>query len=444
VTRLSGKYLSVCLGSFASIGLHVGAPALAAKSDATTAEAAENQEPEYQAGYGELTTFGGPEGVAEQLRKADVADESIYQWESARRIFKPWYDWKGRVQYNNGLALGFFVSLLGQQAGDSTTNDDNALGGIYRFQGSWTLVNRGRKDPGRIEWRIENRSNIGGFQAPNTLGGAVGAAALNTGFGYAEKFKTDLSVLNWTQGFFDERVGIAVGRLAFDVYLDAMPFQTFSRGFLNRSFVVNPTMGITGIGALGAVVKGFVGRNFLIGAQVYDGNAASGEYDWDTFQENEYLKAIEFGWTPSYARRKNDKIQFTYWDKDAREKAGGSGGHGWAVSGSWQFGDRLLSFVRFGDSNGGGGVPADSALNGGFEYAISRTQKWSLGAGWAQPVRRNDGTRPDDELVIETSYVFQLARNFSLMPDLQLLIDPANNPGESEVWVFSLRAILTL
>ncbi|MBT8442699.1 MAG: hypothetical protein KJO76_09965, partial [Gammaproteobacteria bacterium] len=222
-----------------------------------------NQDNGFQAGYGELKTFGGPEGVSEQLKKADIERESIYQWESARRIFKPWYDWKGRRQYKNGLALGFFFSFLGQQASDSTTGDDDSLGGIYRFQGSWTLINRGRKDPGRIEWRLENRSSIGSFQSPGTLGGAVGAAALNTGFGYSENFKTDLSVLNWTQGFFDERVGIAVGRLAFDVYLDAMPFQTFSRDFINRAFIINPTMGITGIGALGAVAKGFVGDNFL-------------------------------------------------------------------------------------------------------------------------------------------------------------------------------------
>jgi hypothetical protein len=30
------------------------------------------------------------------------------------------------------------------------------------------------------------------------------------------------------------------------------------------------------------------------------------------------------------------------------------------------------------------------------------------------------------------------------MPDLQLLIDPANNPTESSVWVFGLRALLMM
>ncbi len=97
----------------------------------------------------------------------------------------------------------------------------------------------------------------GSFLSPSQLGGEIGVAALSTGFGYSDNFSTDLAVLNWTQVFNDKRAGIAVGRLAFDVYLDAFMFQTFSRGFFNRAFTFNPTLATTGIGALGVVAKGF-------------------------------------------------------------------------------------------------------------------------------------------------------------------------------------------
>ena len=43
------------------------------------------------------------------------------------------------------------------------------------------------------------------------------------------------------------------GRLAFDAYLDAMPFQTPAGGFLNRGLILNPTLPTTGVGALGLV-----------------------------------------------------------------------------------------------------------------------------------------------------------------------------------------------
>jgi len=396
-----------------------------------------------QSGYDRIADFGGPDGVEAQLKQSDENRTAMFEWEAPGRWLKPWYDWKTTIKKDNGVALGFFFSVLGQRASDSTTGEDDALGGIYRFNGSWTLLNNGGKNPGRIEWRVEARSRIGNNQAPQTLGGGTGAAALNSGFAYSERFKTDLAVLNWTQGFRDSTTGIAVGRLAFDVYLDAFAFQTFAGGFINRGFVLNPTLATTGIGALGAVAKGFVTDTIWIGGQIYDGNAVSGEFDWDTMQENEYLKAVEIGWTPSFDRRKRSKIQFTYWDKDERELAGVSGGHGWAVSASWQLGDKWLPFIRFGDSNGGAGVSAEKALSGGFQYTVRNDQKWVLGAGWAKPSEKTNGAKLDDEYVIETSYNFQIAKNFALLPDLQLIIDPAKNPDKSKVWVAGLRAILT-
>ena len=49
-----------------------------------------------------------------------------------------------------------------------------------------------------------------------------------------------------------------------------------------------------------------------------------------------------------------------------------------------------------------------------------------------------------DEFVVEFSCKLQLTRNITLLPDLQLLIDPATNPDKDGVWVVGLRGILTL
>ena len=135
-----------------------------------------------------------------------------------------------------------------------------AAGVIYRLQGSLTLVGKDTPDHGDIEFRVEKRTTIGSNIAPSQLASEIGAAALNTGFLYTPNFRTDLSVLNYTQRFAIGTAGIAVGRLAFDAYLDPYAFQSISKGFNNRAFIVNPTIGTTGIGALGAVMKGFYYR----------------------------------------------------------------------------------------------------------------------------------------------------------------------------------------
>jgi porin len=383
---------------------------------------------------------GGPEGVTQKL---NIAEERTSTFSTPGWV-QPYYDWKKRLKKNYGLSIGLSAYWLYQKAGESLSNEDDAVGGIYRFQGSWTAFGKGTGHPGRLEWRIENRSAVGSNLSPSQLSGEIGAAALNTGFGYSDNFKTDLSVLNWTQVFADQRAGAAAGRLGFDAYLDAFMFQSFSRGFLNRAFVLNPTMGTTGIGALGAVAKGFVIDQLWVGGQIYDGNAVSGNFDFETFKEHEWLKALEVGWTPSINRYKTDRVQFTYWAKDARQKAGVPKGSGWVVSASWQVTDRFIPFTRFGHSDGGAGVTAESAASIGVEFSPRKDQAWSLGAGWAKPSEKTFGPDLKDEYVFETSYKFQLWRSFSLTPDVQLLLDPANNPAESRVWVFGLRAFLSI
>mgnify|MGYP000559027699 CR=1 FL=1 len=58
----------------------------------------------------------------------------------------------------HGLTLGVNAYLLYQVSNGSMTGDDSAFGGIYRLQGGWTALGRGTDHPGRLEWRIENRS----------------------------------------------------------------------------------------------------------------------------------------------------------------------------------------------------------------------------------------------------------------------------------------------
>lgn len=420
-------------------------PALAQDPAVAATQMEESASDGTQSGYDDLPEFGGPESVTGQLKQADEEREATFQFDGMQQGLSPYFDWKRGLNDDYGLSLGVYLYALYQQANSSlASSDDDAFGNIFRFMGSWTVFQKDNGNLGRIEYRVESRSNFGSFQAPGSLGSAVGVASLAPGFGYSENFDLDLSVLNWTQGFNDGRAGFAVGRLGFDAYLDAFPFQSTSRGFLNRSFVLNPTMATTGIGAIGGVVKGFVTDKIWLGAQMYDANAASGDFDFDTAQEGEWLKAVEIGYTPSFGQRKSQLVQFTYWEKDARALAGTSKGSGWAVSSAWRLNDLIFPFVRFGHSDGGAGVAAEDAISAGVEITQSFDQVWTVGAGWARPSRETFGPGLDDETVLETSYKFQLSKNFSLTPDVQVIFNPANDQDRSSVWVVGLRAILTM
>ncbi|MDH3848994.1 MAG: carbohydrate porin [Gammaproteobacteria bacterium] len=394
-----------------------------------------------QAGYEDMPEFGGPESVTEQLKRADELREAPYDWP----FFDGYFDWKRQVDDDYGVSFGLHFYGLYQKANNSLPGrDDDAMGNIFRFLGNWTVFEKDNGNLGRIEWRLESRSDWFGLQAPGSLGSATGIAALAPGFAYSDNFEMDLSVINWTQGFANGKAGYAVGRLGFDVYLDAFPFQTFSRGFINRSFILNPTLPTTGIGALGGVVKGFVTDNVWLGAQIHDANAVSGKFDFDTVQEGEWLKAVEVGYTPSFGQRKSHLVQFTYWDKDARSLAGVSSGSGWAVSAAWKLNDTYFPFVRIGHSDGGGGVAAETAVSGGVEISRPRGEVWTIGAGWAKPSEETFGPGLDNETALEMSYKFPISKNLSILPDAQIIFSPANNPGRTSIWVIGVRAILTL
>ena len=398
-----------------------------------------------QSGFSDIAQFGGPESVGARLKENDAIRESRYRFDGLQNLLGPYFDWKRRVKEERGVAFGTSLYLLYQKASDSLPGqEDDALGHIFRYQGKWIVFQRDNGNSGQLAWRLESRSQIGNFQAPGSLGGATGIRTLAPGFAYNEKFELDVPVLSWIQHFANGRAGYAVGRLAFDVYLDAFPFQTLSKGSLNRSTIYNPTLPTTGLGALGGVVKGFVTDNFWLGAQFYDANAVNGEFSPDTVEEGEWIKAVEIGYTPSFAQRGTNRVQFTYWEKDARRVAGTPKGKGWAMSAASKLNDYLFPFVRYGHSDGGGGVAAEDAFSAGVEVAQDKGDIWTIALGWANPSSKTFGSGLDDETLIETSYKFQLSRNLSLTPNLQLVFNPAGNPGESSIWVFGLRVILTL
>ncbi len=409
-----------------------------------TSAATEKSMDKTQSGYPESPTLSGASSVKEQLHENDKDRQSIYQFNNLQTTFKPYFDWKRKIKEDHNISFGVSAYWLYQEADESANDDTNAGSGVYRFQGSWGALTSSDGSTGSLNWRIENRSELGGLQAPATLGGAI-AGGFNTGFGYSDNFSTDLAVINWTQGFNENTAGIAVGRLAFDAYLDAFAFQTFGRGFINRAFILSTTMGTTGIGALGAVAKGYVSDNIWLGAHIYDANASSGKFDLDTIQEGEYLTALEFGWTPSAARQKTDRVQLTYWQKDARELAATTKGSGWLLSASYQVSEALLPFVRYGNSDGGAGVAATQSLSGGVDITTSPTQSLSIGLAWNELNDKSTNLDRPSEWVFETSYKFQLSKNFSLTPDLQILKDPASLTSQSSNnWIVGLRGILTL
>ena len=112
--------------------------------------------------------LGGPDGVASDLETAETRDASRARLE----LIENWQEWKNGVRDSSGLSFGLTALMLYQNASDVVPGaDDEAAGGVYRFQGSWVAIDRDGKNPGRLEWRLEYRSAMGSSMlAPTDLG----------------------------------------------------------------------------------------------------------------------------------------------------------------------------------------------------------------------------------------------------------------------------------
>ena len=71
-----------------------------------------------------------------------------------------------------------------------------------------------------------------------------------------------------------------------------------------------------------------------------------------------------------------------------------------------------------------------------FHY---RSDWAGIGVNWGDPP---DDSLPDQK-TIEAYWNFQFAQNLAITPSVQLLIDPALNTEEDQIWIAGLRTRLT-
>jgi len=101
---------------------------------------------------------------------------------------------------------------------------------------------------------------------------------------------------------------------------------------------------------------------------------------------------------------------------------------------------RWLPFLRVGYTEGGG-APLERSVSTGFAYYPSGDGSvFGLGINWGHPNRDSFDASTDDQYTLDAYYRFQLFERLALTPDLQLIKQPAQNPGYETVWIAGLRA----
>lgn len=165
---------------------------------------------------------------------------------------------------------------------------------------------------------------------------------------------------------------------------------------------------------------------------------------FDTFfNDNEYFSSIEIGRTSTPSRIALDNVHLTLWHVDSRKEVGAP--NGWGANFSWSryYNNRVMPFIRAGYTDDSGSLLEKSVSLGiGFQPDASTAVPGDLfGAAlnWGEVNDLSFGPDLDDQYTLEVFYRWQLTPRLALTSDFQYLVDPALNPDEDSIYVWTFR-----
>jgi porin len=108
------------------------------------------------------------------------------------------------------------------------------------------------------------------------------------------------------------------------------------------------------------------------------------------------------------------------------------------------FADKWMPFVRAGYADGGGSL-LQKTISTGLGYHLKDDKSLvGFGFNWGQPNEDTFGPGLRDQFATELFCRFQVTQNLQITPDVQLIVNPALNPGADQSWLFGLRARFVL
>jgi len=371
----------------------------------------------------------GPSSVGGQIDKDQTVES---------KLLKNYFDFKDNFETKSNFSYGvdYFSNF---QVATASLGDNSAFSGVFRVYGNWNLIGKKSGNNGALVFKVENRHAYGNNIPGQSLGGEIGYIGLtSTPF---SDIHWALTNFYWLQEFAQGKIKFALGQVDatdyFNIYALVDPWNDFS----NLQFSTGVTIPAPNQG-LGAMIQGRLTKNYYVMAGISDANGSPTEpldgFD-SFFKVAEYFTLAEFGWVKSYQERFTDNIHLSFWHVANREALNIPSGWGLNFSYSRLFKEQWQPFLRAGYAKNGGAL-YEGSIEAGVGYKFSPKQNLvGIGLGWGQPSESTFYEGVEDQLTIELFYHWQKLKTLILTPDVQFIINPAQNPTSNFITVFGLR-----
>ncbi|MFZ9032307.1 MAG: carbohydrate porin [Robiginitalea sp.] len=383
-------------------------------------------------------------GSADQVDNRLELDQKVQEPLVELTFLSPYFDFKEGVKTNSGLGFATEYSSLFVGT-NADLGEGNASSGIWKFYGAWDLVGRESGNSGALIFKVEHRHKYGSIP-PKSLGLDMGYV----GF-VSPPFSNDgwrATNLYWRQRFMKGRIALVAGFLDvtdfFDVYALASPWMHFSNfAFSTGAAAVN----VPNDGYLGLAAGGWLTDKIYAIAGFGDINSDPTDIfrGFDTFfNKNEYFKHVEVGITSSKDYMLLDNIHVSFWQRDATSATGDPNGWGLIFSATKYIEETFLPFFRYAYTQDAGSLLQHSLSTGMGYQPLQGSHLTGFAFNWGQVNETTFGEGLDDQFTFELFYRLQLSSKVAITPDLQYMINPALNPEQSSIFLYSLRARIVL
>ncbi len=380
--------------------------------------------------------YGGRSSVVKQLYLDDIFVPQHLRFPEFDKSLQPYYEWKRSVREKSDVQLGQDYTSLYQKASDSLTHVDSASGGVFRFYGRWLALGKDKKNNGALVFKLEHSHKYRTDVAPENLAGQLGYLG-STGLLYSD-LKWVLNDFNWQQKFNDGAVGFVIGRLDPNDYMDVVDYVNPWTTFQNSNILENHSIAIPET-SFGAGIGSRLNQHWYLKAAITDANGKLD--DAGVFEQGvEFFSFVDIGWTPSVAERELKDFHVTFWHVDKRDNENVPAGEGVALGASWAFDKEWIIFGRTGQSHGEASLMRRSTTVGVSHIWKAYFDVFGWAVNYAEPVKQ----QLPDQTTMEMFLKIQLAQNIALTPSFQLLINPALNPRQDSIQIYSLRLRVTL
>jgi len=386
-----------------------------------------------------------PNSISGELQESsDIRRNILFQYGYFERLLKPWVFLTGRLKKDLGLDVGTSYSVLYQYSTKTITqqNENDAASGVLEFFGKWNVFHSNEgKDPGYLGFKIKWSHKIFSDIPPTELDNEIGSLWQTTSTFNNQPFSLDQ--IWWQQSLFNEKVTFRIGKVDQSDFVDFYMYSSSKRFFLNEAFSQNPTIPFPDPGFLG-FIKVKPNDIFYVIASLGNLRVDAGDFNVKSFfKDRDYFTTLELNFAPLAKKLGYEgNYHIVFWHSDEIEEEDKPSSQGFNINLSKKFDDKYGAFLRYGYSDGKF-TDVKQLLSLGFGVSGPLNNPgdfFGLAFAMGEPVDNSLRT----QYIFETLYRIQITPIMQFTPDLQLIINPTNNPKENHLAVLGARFIISL